>query len=355
VNDFTLNRSDVRSMLWHLALYGLAAICEEAGIDDLRIRWTRGLTPHGRVETTVKEGRVLDDQQVAAIVHHHALERSVDPSWLLQDIDVKGSRRGLMSPRLSAFPDAATWEAVQQARHRVLDQLTGRHAWLDLRMIAALGEPCYWSHNRQQQPLQDDGASRLEMQPRNQGSEFIGSRLRKLATSVATRVPEAVSNGLAGEFVADEIGREAVDSRTPTGLASPGPTDNAVAWCALWGISQFPLAMRVNATAVTSGHLGRPRREWFYLPVWHEPWQPARLRSILASAQLHTASAGDLPRQDKRGRPTPWAVRDSEVLAAQRWLLTRGVEGVIRFPIARFGTDKAPERRAMNGEKVSLR
>jgi hypothetical protein len=77
-------------------------------------------------------------------------------------------------------------------------------------------------------------------------------------------------------------------SRTATGLASPGPTDNALAWCALWGISQFPLAMRINDTAQTSGHFSRARKEWFYVPMWQGAWRPARLRSVLASQELRT-------------------------------------------------------------------
>ncbi len=131
------------------------------------------------------------------------------------------------------------------------------------------------------------------------------------------------------------------DSRTATGLASPGPTDNALAWCALWGISQFPLAMRARATAVTSGHFGRSRNEWFYVPMWHQRWHPARLRSILASAPLQVLAATG------QGHHS-----DAEAEAARRWLSARGVAGVIRFPIARFGSDSAPERRAMRGEPL---
>src|SRR5690606_8685909 len=102
--------------------------------------------------------------------------------------------------------------------------------------------------------------------PRNRGSEIVGTRLRTLAAKVADRSPQAVASGLRGTVVRDEAGNDEPDSRTPTGLAPPGPTYNALAWCALWGISQFPVAMRVSTggrsgTAITSGHLGSSRTE----------------------------------------------------------------------------------------------
>ncbi len=157
---------------------------------------------------------------------------------------------GADEPSAVPFRRSGTWQLVQQSRWEVLDELTtAGHHWLDLRFLAALGEPCYWSFNRKGDALQDDGASRLEMQPRNQGSEFVGTRLRKLAATVAQRDAAKILAGLTGQSVDDELGDNTPGSRTATGLASPGPTDNALAWCALWGISQFPLAMRINGTA----------------------------------------------------------------------------------------------------------
>ena len=255
-----------------------------------------------------------------------------------------GTPRALMSPRLTPFGDEDTWGHAQRSRHEILDALTTGSRWLDLRLLASLGEPCYWRRNRQGAILQDDAASRLEMQPRNQGSEFVGNRLRKLAGAVAARDPGQIMAGLRGDTIHDEIGGGKPDSRTATGLASPGPTDNALAWCALWGISQLPLAMRVNTTAITSGHLGHGRNEWFYVPVWRGAWRPARLRSILASAPLRVTAATRLGLHS-----------DAEISAASAWLSARGVEGLVRFPIQRFGSDNAPERRAMRGELIPTR
>lgn len=341
MNEIVLGRGDVHALLSHLALYGLGAILDNAGVADVRVSWGSGMQPLPRVT-----GQAVSSPVVDQVVGAHARAHAADPSWVQRDIALKGKDRGLMSPRITPIAEAETWKRLRMGRNHQLDQLTGSHAWQDLRFLAALGEPCYWSHNRQGDPLQDDGASRLEMQPRNQGSEFIGTRLRKLAAAVAARAPGAVGGGIEGTESVDEIGAGKVDSRTPTGLASPGPTDNALAWCAMWGIAQLPSAARVNATALTSGHLGRSRSEWFYMPVWEAPWRPARLRSVLASRQLRDAAA--------TGLPDRWTVDAVREMKARTWLATRGVIGVVRFPIQRFGSDSAPERRAMRGDLLRM-
>jgi CRISPR-associated protein Csb3 len=353
MNEFMLERGDPYVALSHLALYGLAAILEDAGC-DLRLSWTGQLRTRPRISSPT-----LDDEQIGHTVREHAVRLADPDAWLSRDITLKGTARGLMSPRLTLFPDQPTWQRVQRARHSVLDRLTDQRRLLDLRFLAALGEPAYWSRDNKDRIMQDDGASRWEMQPRNQGSEIVGSRLRKLAAVVADRSAAAVVAGLRGEAVRDEIGGDKPDSRTPTGLAAPGPTDNAVAWCALWGISQLPIAMRIStggrsAPALTSGHFRQSRSDWFYLPVWHQPWRPARLRTVLASAHLRTAAGAGLTASDGRrsaGRDMPSPVA---VTAARGWLAARGVVGVIRFPIERFGSDNAPERRAMRGELVTV-
>ena len=104
----------------------------------------------------------------------------------------------------------------------------------------------------------------------------MGSRLRKLAESVSARKPPDVLAGLRGTLVRDEIGQDQVTSRTGTGFCNPGPVDNAVAWCALWGISQLPSTPRVGRRAVTisSGHLGRPRQEWSTSPTGNNHGAP---------------------------------------------------------------------------------
>lgn len=345
MSEFVMQGADVRVLLWHMALYGLGAILEDAGVEDVRLSWTRGMQPRGAITATGLSRDVVDD-----IVREHAKQHVTQTSWLLRDVQLRDSKgktsvRALMSPRLSTFGGRDVWQGVQAARHREIDQLSRSQALLDLRLVAALGEPCYWSRDRLGKARQDDGASRLEMQPRNSGSEFVTSRLRKLAKSVAAREQGRVTSGLAGVTKDDESERNKFDSRTPTGMASIGPTDNAVAWCALWGISQMPIASRVNKTVLTSGHIGGQSREWFYVPVWTKPWSSSRLRSILSSRQLLDAASRDLP-----GR---WRSAASEEIRSRRWLAARHVDGIMRFDIEQVGKGDAAERRAMHGVPIS--
>ncbi len=347
MNDFVLARCEPQVLLSHLALYGLASILEAGGVDGVRIGWTDGPDPRPTINAPG-----LDDATAGAAVRAHAEECVRPSSWVQRN--APGTTRGLMSPRLTPYRDDAAWRVAQQARHKTLDDLTKSHAWLDLRFLAALGEPSYWSHNPKGDRLPDEGASRLEMQPRNQGSEFVGTRLRKLAAAVAARSTGDVAAGLRGQSVRDEAGGDKPDSRTATGLAPPGPTDNALAWCALWGLGQFPIAMRVTkgpsstgVPALTTGHVGRGRREWFYAPMWDGRWRPARLRSVLAGRPLRTVSAAGL---DLPGSP----VSSGEAAAAGAWLAARGVRGVVRFPVGRFGSGEAPQRRAMCGDAIPV-
>jgi CRISPR-associated protein Csb3 len=340
MTEIVLNSCEPRTLLSHMALYGLGAILESQGVRDVRLGWTESGNPRPYVSVPEADGLGL-----AALVGQHAKSLNSEGSWVQRDVIVGGSPRGLMSPRLSTFKEEGKWAEVQQERWTVQDKLTVDHRWFDLRYLAALGEPAYWSLSQKGEPLQDNGASRLEMQPRNTGSEFVGSRLRKVAATVAAREPVRVLSGLRGDSVADEAGSDKLDSRTATGFASPGPTDNALAWCALWGISEFPVAMRVGGTARTSGHLNGGRREWFYAPMWQGLWRPALLRSVLASQFPRVLASSGLGLSH---------YTETEVSAARAWLRSRHVDGVMRFPVEKFGSDNAPERRAMRGEAVSV-
>jgi CRISPR-associated protein Csb3 len=246
-----------------------------------------------------------------------------------------------------------TWHALEHSRREVVDELMAREAWLDLRLIGALGEPASWRLDSRGQPRPDDGASRLELQPRNSGATFVANRLRRLAQTVSGRDPAAIIDGLTGRRVEDEAAENRPNSRTATGLAGPGPTDNAVAWCALWGISQLPVAHQVLSPSRTAGHVnasrvGDPRHGWLCLPVPERPVPVPRLRTILASAQLISA----VPAQTEDARPAQEALHAERVRA---WLLARGVGAVVRFPIEEFGSGNASERRVLAGEVWPLR
>jgi CRISPR-associated protein Csb3 len=354
-----------RILLTHMALYGLAAICEERHPSDVRLSWTAGMSPRAHVDLD------LTSDQIAQLVLDHADRHAAPDAWPQERISLAGNERGLMSPRLGGLdreqgrgtvfePD--TWAELQQRRHGVLDALTTGRGDLDLRLLAALGEPCYWqcvADPRNHRARQDYATSRLEMQPRNSGSEFVGSRLSRLAAAVAKRSPQVVLAGLLGTHTQDEIGKNRPDSLTATGMAEPGPTDNALAWCALWGISQTPLVLKTaRHTPDPRSHFIRAERartatattyeetEYFYAPMWQRPLHPARLRTLLASDPLrlltesHLADTGEVI----RGHGLP-----AKAQSARLWLSRHHLTALLTFPVHIHGSKSAPERRAGQG------
>lgn len=332
---FVLAGSDCRVLMSHLALFGLGAILTEAG-GSPRLGWTGGMEPRPALI-----GATCTPAEVAATVRAHAARCAEAGAWVNRTLPGRGTLRGLMSPRLTTLAIPEGWADLEERRDDTIDELTTRRAELDLRMLGALGRPAYW-RMYQRKRRQDDGASRWEMQPRNSGAEFIGARLAPLAQAVTARSDRKVLDGLTGEVSIDEVGEGKSDSRTPTGLAAPGPTDNALAWCALWGFSQFPLALRVRTTAITSGHIGSSSAGWFHTLIWNNAWRMARLRSMLASQQARKVAESYVSdHSDARS-----AAEELSDEAARQWLAARGVRAVLCFPVSLHGSDKAPERRA---------
>jgi CRISPR-associated protein Csb3 len=330
MNDFTLRGSPPEDMLSHLLLFGLTAILEDAGHRDLTICWGRGMSPRPVVQTNA------GDEIIAEAVISHAAAHTAPDNWIQQTHpDGKGTLRGLMSPRRGAAPGA---EAFRTARECAIDDARRP---LDLRLIQALGEPAYWRLAKNG-PRPDEGASRFEMVPRNQGNEIMQGRYSKLAAAVAGRAPKAVFDGLSGIGLVDLT--VATDSRTASGLRLPGPTDAAVAWCALWGIAWLPIAHRSASASSTPAHLGRrgDTPERFVLPLWSKPQSPARIRTVLASAQLPAAAR--LLADD-----------DPAAGSAPGWLLAHGTEALAIFNVDVAGSANAPERRATRGRVLPVR
>ncbi|HSW41533.1 MAG TPA: hypothetical protein VLM76_03390 [Patescibacteria group bacterium] len=336
---------DVRVALSHMAAIGLAALLEDAGMPDVRVRWTGGLESR-----PIVSGSGADWAEVARLVRSHALRHADASDWTGATID--DGATGLMSPRIKPRGTDAGWRELTTRRREVIDMQGEGRRWLDLQMIGALGEPAHWRFNAQRRRLPDDGASRWEMKTRNRGEEFVRHRLHPLARHVAGRSLDDIRDGLVGTRVEDEAGSDDVAGRTATGLAGPGRTDNATAWCALWGISQFGVIQRATRQSRTVGHLppvsrSDPwRRGWFYLPVPTGPIALPRLRSILVSAQLARAAA--LVGAD--------ATADTALVGegARAWLLDRAIGAVVHFPIGEYGSASAPERRALLGTVVPL-
>jgi CRISPR-associated protein Csb3 len=337
---------DLRTALSHLALVGLGTILDEAGIADVRVGWSDGSDPRPVVRASQ-----VDWPLAAGIVREHTSRHFAAGDWTAAR--GAGDRSALMSPRIASLPDDAAWRGHVAARWKVIDRVLQRTDWLDLQLIGSLGEPAYWRFNRQRQPLPDEGASRWEMKTRNRGEEFVGNRLRPLAGCVAARSAEAIESGLTGSAPEDELGKNEVDSRTATGLATPGPTDNALAWCALWGISQFPVIARIQRPSRTAGHLPaargaeRDRRGSFYVPVPVRPIALPRLRTVIVSDQLARAAA--------IGPEGPAGLGVLDLEAARGWLTDRGIASFVRFPIGEYGSANAPERRALLGTEIRIR
>src|SRR5512138_586330 len=126
MTGFVLAGSAPYSLLSHLALYGLAAICADAGHRGLALSWTAGVNSRPRLD-----GESITEQTVAAAVHSHAAQRSAEGSWLYEDFNAGKQAVALMSPRIAQL-DPASWPTLQQRRHGVLDRLTEHRAELDL-------------------------------------------------------------------------------------------------------------------------------------------------------------------------------------------------------------------------------
>jgi CRISPR-associated protein Csb3 len=327
----------VTTSLSHFALFGLAAICEaELGV-VARVWWTDKLIPRPKLDAGCQR------HAVAEAVHRHAAERTSPQSWLALRIDHEEKATAAFSPRIKAPSSPSAWHGLQSARNAALDQLRARHALLDLQMIGALGEPAYWLADK----TPDGGASRWEMKTRNRGEEFVGNRLSPLAGYVAAREVEEVLSGLKGATVNDEAGKNQPDSRSATGFARPGPVDNALAWCALWGISQFPVTHHLDAqsaTACTNVPHNRTHPTSVFLPVPTRPITLARLRTIIASRHLAVVGA------TQHAGP----VDEIAAEASRRWLARRSIRALIRFPVHVSDNPSAPERQVLEGTLIPM-
>jgi CRISPR-associated protein Csb3 len=328
----------VTSALTHFALYGLAAIVEDETEHSVRLFWTDESNPKPQLDTGQEPG------EIAVLVHRHATRHASPESWLAVRVNHEERDTAAFSPRIKEPSTPQSWRQLQDARHAGLDGVVSSLSELDMRMIGALGEPAYWPTDRNA----DAGASRWEMKTRNQGAEFVGNRLVPLAQSVATRTIEQTLTGLTGETVNDEAGSNKPDSRSGTGFTRPGPVDNALAWCALWGISQFTLVHHNGAQSTTAGTHVSPRRSYpsfVFIPVPTQPITLARLRTILVSRQLPKAVT-DEDAED----PLDVIAAD----AARKWLTERSIRALMRFPVQISGSASAPERQVLDGRVVTL-
>lgn len=339
---------DVTSALTHFAQLGLADILDEELGCRVRFGWTDAPTPVAFVDA----GEVTANR-IGEAVANHASRAARSESWLRAAVDHCG-RPGTaaFSPRIKPASSDEEWRSLQRVRHEYLDILLDDGRDGDLRFLGALGEPAYWRVENGKERRPDHGASRWEMKTRNKGEEFVGQRLLPLAEVMASRSVEQIVAGLTGADRRDELGRDKPESRTSTGFTQPGPTDSALAWCALWGIGNFPLAHRVNAVSVTPGAFPpdvlHPR--YMFLPIIVGAVTAARMRSVIVSSQLSVVGSFGL--DDLSGERHGLAALNIE--SARQWLIRRRVGAIARFRILKTGSASAPERQVLGGELLLI-
>ena len=324
---------EITSALTTFAGLGLALILEGDAAERVRLGWTDAAEPQ-----MVVTADGYDDEAIAAAVHEHAMASVVPDSWVQADlesepwVDKKGRWvAAVMSPRISR-PDQGKeckWGYLQERRHSVIDRCwEGGSKWSDLELMGGLGEPSYWWSKG------DGGASRWEMKTRQNYQNFVHDRLRGLAEIVADRNVMAIVSGLVGQTVTDEAykGKRSNDSRTATGLTSPRFTDSALAWCALWGLSSFPVIHRLTGVSVTAGAepIGEFVPTQLVLPVLVGPHTLDRWRAVVVSEQIIQAATS---------RESAAAAR-----SACAWLVAHGVRAILTFRVNVSDNDKAPER-----------
>lgn len=319
----------VTSALPHLAAAGMALIADASRIPRVRYHWTDEVNSSLVLDAPVSNNELAE--AVLAHVRHHA-EAS---SWLAATTE---DGHGLFSPRLALPSD---WDAFSQRRLAAYPEVNSAWDFLDDRLIGALGEPAWWRAGDGSSA--DSGASRWEMKTRNRGEDFISRRLWPLAQAVSTWTADDVEAGLTGRGLRDDQGKGKADSRSATGLTPPGPADNALVWCALWGLATTRTIHSATTISASSAMwpTGITHPRWAAMPVYTSPVGVERWSAIVNSRQFASYAS------------TLTAVGEIDAVrqqADERWLLAQGVRAVVLFSIMKTDNVSSPERWVQPGE-----
>ena len=346
---------DYRSALTHFALYGLAILAETHHPGAVTLGWSDEAIPKAQLDI---EGVGLDT--MAEYILQYSVQLSSADSWVAVNNEYESGKNKAtfspFSPRiLNIDPEVGPddWTRHQKVRHDAIDQLTSDDDLLSLRWIAGLGEAAYWQPN-DKRGGQDYGASRWEMKARQQGQEFVQHRLRPLCKEISAWTVSDISEGITGLVIRDTIAKKLADSRTSTGFTPPGPTDVVLAFCALLGISCFPVIHKVDDVSVTPG--AWPANQFhpnkIALPVMVQRITPARLRSILRSRAFSLA----VERVCISGNDAQKYARSNifTSISSFKWLKSWGVGALITFPIFKKEGARSVERQVQYGTAVPL-
>lgn len=324
----------------HMALWGLAAICEDEGLAGVRGHWTDSAEPRPVLHCTGASAL-----GIAEAVRRHAAARAARGSWMWAESPVDPSKPGstvsTLAPRTAAPVSPEAWHALDADQERAMGSLP---SLIDERLVQGLGYRSWWMTESNGKIRQDHGTAAWEMRTRNKGMDVVRDRLRLLAVAVAAWPPEKVLSGLIGEASDDEIGHNKEDSRSATGFRRPGPVDNVRAWCALWALSALGVTPNRRDGGTSPAFITRRAvlgegRHQLLIAVPSAPLPLARFRTLQRSAQLvRSASTAELA-SGERGR-------------ALAWLRNRGADAILRFPVEVSGSASAPERQAMHGIRV---
>lgn len=272
----------VTSVLDHMKMYGLAAICENAGLRPVRLWWTNTRSPKPvlRLDATL--------EQVAETIVAHA-QSVLDEGWMDQRFAQERAKDSvvmmLFAPRTAKIIETKDWGDYFAAReqHWPKDRLSSA-------LVVALGEP-HWHRvmAMKNASYQDNGASRWEMAPRNGGKDIMRHRFIQMAEYIVKRSVDQVVAELRGEVVIDDFAKKSKGvSFTATGLQDVGECDLVSAWLGLWGMVAVPAVRLSNTIAASPGMFPVSKNvpDMVRIPVWSKPTSLGVIRSVLGSDNL---------------------------------------------------------------------
>lgn len=338
---------DVSSALTYFAAVGLAVITDVEVGGSARLSFTADPQPKAQVHLGSVEPISL-----AAQILRIAQRWSEPESWAQGEMGYRDGKavtqRSPFSPRIKVIEEREAWRAHQDFRWGHLDKLLENNDRIALEFIGGIGESAYWRfESNGRRP--DHGASRWEMKTRNKGQEFIKDRVAPMVREIADWTPEQVLNGVSGEARQDFPGKPDPYSRTATGFTTPGPTDVALAFVALLGLSAFPLSLQTTRISTTPGAFPTTvlHTRHALLPIPVLPMTVDRLRTILVSKELAVASENLLAAEEAELRDEQLALGAP---AAEMWLKQRGIPAIAKYAVLKTGSSSAPERQILTGE-----